>query len=481
MPEPTLEWTVMVYLAADNNLTPHAITNLDHMNLLGSTDRVHIVAQVDLEGTFSVAKRHFVKVGGGLHTENVVPDPNSGSVADFLSFVRWVRANGHEAKNYLLVLWGHGSGVFDHEEDQNAVVQPPVSPAGNLAVTPGNGHSPNIDKGLAASPKLNESPLIPIDAGDATNEFAMTAVLPDDTSRDELTSRELKEAIEGAAIELGIDKIHIVGMDACLMSMVEIASQISHRANFMVASEHSIPTKSWPYGPILQKLTENPAMTAGGLCGVIVDEYIAFYKEEDSGPVTLSACDLTKTDRLVSAVRSLSDALRENLPKSRFRRAFIRARGNTQSFLISDYVDLFHLSKLLRDCLDPAIFQPTAEETAACQTIRAACTEVMETISNTQNPGESFVFDSRTETGSATENPLAGSHGVSIYFPLILPLYRELEFARATNWDSFLSDCMNIIFQSTASPITPPSNTTISAAAAGGPPGLNPMPGGTQQ
>ena len=43
----TAEWTVMIYLDADNNLESAGIDDISEMEMVGSSDDVNIVVQVD--------------------------------------------------------------------------------------------------------------------------------------------------------------------------------------------------------------------------------------------------------------------------------------------------------------------------------------------------------------------------------------------------------------------------------------------------
>ena len=43
---PHAKWTIMVYVAANNNLEPNSITNLMEMAAVGSTADVNIVVQI---------------------------------------------------------------------------------------------------------------------------------------------------------------------------------------------------------------------------------------------------------------------------------------------------------------------------------------------------------------------------------------------------------------------------------------------------
>src|SRR6059058_4754031 len=108
MTTPNLDWTVMIYFAApDQGLTDIAFGHIHALQKLGSTDRVHVVAQLDTFIT-PTASRFFMKVGGGLDQFDIPVNPNTGSVDDLVDFVKWVKEGGHEAQRYLLIMNGHG-------------------------------------------------------------------------------------------------------------------------------------------------------------------------------------------------------------------------------------------------------------------------------------------------------------------------------------------------------------------------------------
>src|SRR4030095_7378204 len=47
---PVRDWTLLVYLAGDNNLSSAGAVDLEEMKKVGSTDRVNVVAQYDCSG-----------------------------------------------------------------------------------------------------------------------------------------------------------------------------------------------------------------------------------------------------------------------------------------------------------------------------------------------------------------------------------------------------------------------------------------------
>ena len=74
----------------------------------------------------------------------------------------------------------------------------------------------------------------------------------DDSSMDFLDNQKLATALEKARAILG-GRLSVLGMDACLMSMVEVACQVSPYADYMVGSQEVEKAYGWPYGAILQE------------------------------------------------------------------------------------------------------------------------------------------------------------------------------------------------------------------------------------
>jgi hypothetical protein len=70
-------------------------------------------------------------------------------------------------------------------------------------------------------------------------------------------------------------------MDACLMTMLEVAYQIRDHARVLVGSQELEPGPGWPYATVFADLVARPAMTLAELGAAIVGRYAEFY---DVGP-----------------------------------------------------------------------------------------------------------------------------------------------------------------------------------------------------
>lgn len=408
------DWTVMVYFSADNDLQDEAFNNLSQMVEVGGSDNVHVLAQIySREGI--PTRRYFMRGPNDAVATDVEGETNVGSVDDLLDFVSWSRSEEHRAKNYLIVLWGHANGIFDDEDDVG------TAKAKLRARSKQGGEAEGFRQPLDRSTST---------PGDVDNA---------------LTSFELKEAFERIQQMLG-QKVAILGMDACLMSMAEIAKQVSGSVGLMVASEEVIPDKSWPYDRILQKLVgtaKTGPVQPEELARLIVDEYISCYQGAED-PVTLSACRLEKMDDLAGALDELGRALTDLLKDEKLRKAVSKARRQTQMFLFREYVDLFDFCERLRETLQEERYR-SDQLLANGEEAKRAAEEIMDVIGRNGGATSDFVLHCGSTSGQG--GILERAHGVSIYFPPLPSTYADLELSEHTHWNNFVHEYMNSVFR----------------------------------
>lgn len=256
-------WTLMVYLAGDNNLDSAGVADLKEMKTVGSTDRIAVLAQFDRAGGRGETVRYCLNSGTPLDKDAVqrLGETNMGDPKVLEDFVTWGVTN-YPAEHYLLVLWNHGAGWDDaniYQGDVFSGAAPPVSRKSRPIVT----------RGAAAGARV--LPLAQARAGirrtrralfSTTVEAAVKqrGIAYDDQAQDFLDNIELKRVMTRIKRKLR-RKIDILGMDACLMSMAEVAYQLRDVADYSVASEESEPGDGWPYDRILKALAAKPTMT----------------------------------------------------------------------------------------------------------------------------------------------------------------------------------------------------------------------------
>lgn len=278
-------WTVMVYIAASNNMESVAYFNMNQMEKVGSSSNLAIVVQLM---TKKASYRYFIKRDSN---DNIISSPpiavmphlNTGDPDVLADFIKWGKEN-YPAKHYSLILWNHGSGW---------------------------------------KPK---SPLI-----------LTKAICFDDVSNDALDTDEVRKALEKAGL-----KFDFLGMDACLMQMVEVATEVKDWAQVVCGSQEDEPWDGWPYDAFLGALAQNISMDAVTLGETVVSAYISYY-QGSRFPVTLSAISTTSIEQFASAVDALGEKLASIYPSS----AVDSAINSTQTFSDESYKDIFHFAQLV--------------------------------------------------------------------------------------------------------------------------------------
>ena len=372
----TAEWTVMVYLAADNNLESAGINDINGMEMVGSTTDVNIVVQVDRipysvlaannEGyaddisnsNWTTTQRYYitqdfdpVQINSLLISD--LGELNMGDPQTLIDFASWAMTN-YPAKKYLLVIWNHGGGF----------------------------RSVNLAKDIA---------------WDYTS------------GRDRITMPELEYVLSMISAQMG-KKVDIVGMDACFMAMTEVAYQIKDHTDILVSSEEAIPFDGWPYDTILSQLVSNPLMSSEELAIDIVDKYIYSYPFSN---VTQSAIDLSYMDTLAGQLSNLALAIMSDslTPKSNY----ILTSVSTQYYVDYDFIDLYDF------CNQVSIYSNNL-------TVKNIALIIQQTLN--------FAVIKSGYSGVGVSR----SRGLSIYFPYYYyhSYYDHTNFSHDTFWDEML-------------------------------------------
>lgn len=413
MPNPQTKWTLLVYLAGDNNLDGAGVSDLNEMKQVGSNSNLNILAQFDRAGASYATTRYRLRHGTSMASDAVMSlgETNMGDPAVLYSFLKWGITN-YPAEHYLMVLWNHGNGWDDtniyraaraiglNVTRRDAVLQKAKGKA--------RGQVPS-NQMRAVSDRFGRSLFAP------TVHAAMKArgIAYDDQAKDFLDNIEVKAVFKAIKTMLG-RKVDVLGMDACLMNMVEVAYQVRDSVAFVAGSEETEPGAGWPYNTILATLSANPAMSPAQVSAMIVTKYLASYGA--SSGVTQSALNQARVVALRQTVETLAALLRPGLNVPATRLAILNARHRVQHYYKAEYVDLVDLCKQLKAGTVPAAMR------TACDAVIAAAL--------------AFVVRSGYK-GSG----VARSKGVSIYFPTngVSQLYATLDFARQSKWAQFIT------------------------------------------
>ena len=350
-------WTVMVYMAADNDLYRWALQDLQEMrdSGIGAKSKVNVVVLFDGGGETRYCSLQEGKV---LDIWSGTTNLNTGDGGTLAAFIQFVRER-YPARRYALILWNHGAGWRN-----------PV-------------------KGVC---------------WDAS------------AGGDYLTLPELASALQAGGV-----RFNLIGMDACLMAMVEVAYEIRNYGDILVASQASEPADGWDYKRLFRRLAQSPTMSPTALAQEIVRSYFAYY---GGGSVTLSVIRLSRIGALAQAISGLAQwFLRSGKD---FPALSDRAVSPDSPYVDEElgYADIENFVRLLKKWNDRDLKD---------RELKSALTKVQTKLKST-------VIYNRAS------GRYLGAKGLSIHLPYYAdscpsfgaPDYYSLAFARDTQWDEFL-------------------------------------------
>jgi hypothetical protein len=408
MPEvqifPRKAWTLLVYMAGDNDLERFGGLDIAEMDGLPSDEHLNVVVQFDSRATATYRYRFYP--GGHEQVGEPLGEVNTGDPKTLTEFVTWGK-NHFPAERTALVIWNHGTGPlnlppdFDYSRIRSGDTQ-------------------------ALKTELQRTLFTTTLARLAENRPRLRAVALDATNRDYLETQELAAALE--AVPGAGARVDVIGFDACLMSTVEIAYQLRLLARVMAGSQELEPGVGWPYKDIVTALANDPDMSAEQLGTTIVTCYARStgMKLRDSmSPYTQATLNLTLADRMFELVGDLTKAL--NVPNvlnnSTVQQAMRNARDDAKRFNRNSPEHARELADLADWC---EIVERESKGGAG-----SPFREQLQALRGHLSPGTGLVAASLAHGGDDADR----IHGVSIYWPLetYLPIYETLDFAR-TGW-----------------------------------------------
>jgi cysteine peptidase C11 family protein len=400
------KWTFMVYMAGFNNLSDFATKDLKEMRKVGSSDDVKLAAFVKRQNGrgaqhLIVAKRPADDVKKNLG------NADSGKPQTLLDFIRWAQQKA-PAERYALVVWNHGSGW---QPDDLEDLYDEVRGRRDLGVTA-------RELALRSNQKIARAVF-----GTTVQEVLTLgdqqerAIASDDGTGHSLDTVELGRVLAKGREAIG-QPFDLLGMDACLMSTLEVAYQARSDVLNVVGSEELEPADGWPYTAILKDLAAKPDMDGGRLGEVVVKRYIQSYNNRRRlWPVTQCAMAADGIKPFSEALDELAGALTKHMREDGVRQvqaAHLRTAG-----FMGDLFDLHDFASELR------------RRRVGNEVKRAAKKLVDSLAPNGYVLAEGHRGESVKQCG-----------GVTAYLPYpgwgISPYYKDLRFSKQHRWDNFI-------------------------------------------
>lgn len=282
-------WTVLVYMAADNNLAWQGVGDIEEMEAAGVDPEVQVVVQAEFNPQeFALAGcnagcigrpnfdtfRYAVAAG----TPRLGPDGpvvdlgtnrNMTSTAELREFVTWSQQQ-FPAERTLLILWDHGGGYTGLLQD--------VTSAGSTLMSVG----------------------------------------------------QLQPALTGLSLE-------ILGFDMCLMAGYETLESVTGLAKYAAFSEEVVPGQGFPYETLINALQSAPTTDSRSVTATITSTFHASYQGQRPS-TTISAYDLAQYASFRSALGTVAQTLTANL--GTLGPAIASAAVTGQKYTFSELTDL---------------------------------------------------------------------------------------------------------------------------------------------
>src|SRR2546425_5858616 len=258
-PKPLTDWTIMVYMAGDNNLSSECIWALTEMKRAAGSDRINIIAQFDPGDEYSLTRRFEIKptgpnsVQGYAQETSANPEPldeaisdsanfnpRTGEVhfkheswkADFLADKRQEQRNARDNLIRILKDERQFINIEDVEESYEA------GPNDTDTASPITLYN-FLSFGVEYYPAKNYLVVVSGHSAGVLPNY----LLKDEGSGRSMTIDQLKAVFQQLKLDLahhddGRSKIiDILGFDTCLMSMVEICYQLRGLVGQVIGSE----------------------------------------------------------------------------------------------------------------------------------------------------------------------------------------------------------------------------------------------------
>jgi len=269
------EWTVVVYLSSDNNLSEYMSVMLERIRRVEKSNKINVIVMYDGKNHNDSLLLHF-----NGDKEIVLESDVEYDMGDTLTLSRLISiSKKYPAKKMALLLYSHGRGILNVDTDAG------------------------VDNGPFKKDKS-----------------ILKAFSPDDSQGTYFIEREMTEDLKKS---LNGKKIDLLVYNSCLMGNLEVMQTISEIANYAIASEYKIvlnpnnvPNEKIAIGvsfsDIVKEISHSPSINPIDLGKEIIKNYEESYSKfelfmdirnpEERFASSLSLYDLSKGSEVTKRV-----------------------------------------------------------------------------------------------------------------------------------------------------------------------------------
>lgn len=402
----------MVYMEAANDLEIFAPRNIRQMQQVGSNENINIVVQHNTyEKELYYSKTFLIQKGGKklLNEHTSTAHIGEKNLVEFCCDT----ITTYTADHYALIFWNHGTGVIE------PILRTALSSEDLFTIQPSTEFFGKEAQGFTPLQTNSKKYL--------SQNFK--GICFDDESGKFFTEKQLCRALKTiCSTTLQNKKFDLIGFDACLMSMIEVALALEPYAHVMVASQDVERGTGWNYSYVLAPFL-SATLSPEQLGRQIVEAYHKAYQK--IADFTLSSMHLAYLHELVQSTSIIASALQKLLQgENKQLKLSVKISRNKHLctyFDEPDFIDLHHFCHNLHTNLEALPICPLVNE-------------IKQELIRTKNLIESLVFANVV----GTAYPYA--KGLSIYFPehTIHSSYKRCCFATQTQWYTFLKTYVSV-------------------------------------
>lgn len=404
-------WTILVYIAGDNDLYKFAIRNMAQLGTIGSDDKLlNIVIHFDYHQNLQPKEsRRFFVERGRLVQVGSIPAMDSGSEKTLISAAEWAIKN-YPSRYFAVVLWNHGSGDLNPSKARQL-----INPAELFYYDPIT-HQITLDRSITFLEFLSQKAF-------------ERGICFDDSTGNYLNDTRLAIALQEIVRLRNNRKIDIVLMDACLMAGIGTAQLLSHYADYMTGSQEVVLGPGYNYASLVRPLASK-ALSPEAFAQHTVSSYAATY-----GPVTQdyteSAINLNNMNLIAQNVNSLARLILyySVYDPNRIILRTVKLCGSKElctHFEEPTYIDLRHFyENLLVHCAHISIQNEEGQD------FYSSLKEIIAT---------GIDIHSKVVIHNVAGKNFARATGLSLYFPqrYVHPSFELTYFGRNSDWLSLI-------------------------------------------
>ncbi|MBT9584739.1 hypothetical protein IV102_15455 [bacterium] len=421
------DWTVLMYIAGDNDLEPYAAKMMQQIeDKCGTTKNINVVAQLGRMDQASLKKLYD---GQGREYEPTNIDGDWGGM-----------------RRYVVTQQDRG------KDEDTKILSKCVGKPTDKKMSNATALADFLVYGMKNYPSKHTMVVLADHGGGWLGAFTSDASA---SGHSIMKPDEIASAFKIAETATG-KKPEVVDMVACLMATSEVAYQMKDRAKYLLASEEIGTTASFDYGPIIAGIDEASQSGKAVTPKTLVQNIVHHYDDQPEAFKTKSAVDLPKMELVKDTFTVLVDTLKKSKIEPERIAAAIEASQNfgiTTEAIYPFYDQIRDLRGLAANLTDGELVSDKKVRAAAKAVVAAVDVAVVDNLAHEYTryevKGDGMTMDGKEKFTDYREfKGKYDAHGLSVFAPLSDKLvksskmaeYQGLDFTKETGWGDFITE-----------------------------------------